>query len=76
MLRRLMAGLESPVVKVNANVFEAIATAIYDVVREQRLEHYFERKFGADVETYLNSVGSDIGGGIYVGVDAPSKFYS
>lgn len=76
LLRRLMAGLENPVAKVNANVFEAMATAIYDVVREQRLEHYFERKFGADVETYLHSVGSDIGTGIYAGVDAPSKFYS
>lgn len=76
LLRRLMAGLENPVAKINTNVFEAMASAIYDVVREQRLEHYFERKFGSDVVTYLQSMGDDVGAGTYIGVDAPSKFYA
>ena len=75
LLRRLMAGLDNPVAKVNANVFDGMASVIYDVVREQRLEYYFERKFGADVVTYLQSAGNNVGTGIYACADAPSKFF-
>lgn len=74
-LRRLMRCFDDAPSRCNSEVFNIMANAVCDLVSSQRLDEYFERKFGSDPETYFSLLGQTVGLGVVSGTDAPSKMF-
>lgn len=64
MMRRLLSVLDLSPCRCNDAVFYSVANNIIDLVHNNHLEQYFDKKVGGSVEAYLQTLYDKSGGGI------------